>query len=157
MIGHLIDVCKSVFKVEPPYHVIGPDEGSSLFEHVPEGNNMIKTRGDYKRKNKRVARDIASVSADNISHRQGSAIIVDDIVSTGSTMISAITELEQANGLKAYCVCAHGLFLGDSESSISKIASGIISSDTVKGKHSTPLVAQIFEEVVHEWGASSAG
>jgi len=59
-------------------------------------------------------------------------ILVDDIISTGGSMIKATQFLKRQKCKRVFVACTHGLFIGDAERKIKKAgASQIISTNTI--------------------------
>ncbi|MCS7126060.1 MAG: ribose-phosphate diphosphokinase [Aigarchaeota archaeon] len=72
------------------------------------------------------------------------AIIVDDMISTGGTMIELIKILKSRGFKKIYATCIHGLLIGDSAERIFNAgAEKIIASDTIPNRYAEYSVAEI--------------
>jgi ribose-phosphate pyrophosphokinase len=131
--------------------LIGPDEESSQWvSKVAEGVGapwltLVKIRnGD---------RDVA-VSVPRLEeYRDRTPVLLDDIVSTGTTMAAALAHV-CAQGFEApVCMAVHGIFAGDALAQLQAAGAGrIVSSNTVE-HHSNaicvaaPLIAGIRELV----------
>jgi ribose-phosphate pyrophosphokinase len=75
------------------------------------------------------------------------AIIVDDIISTGGTMVELIKLLKKRGFQKIYVTCIHALLVGDAvEKIFSAGADRIIASDTIPNKFAEYSVAGIISE-----------
>lgn len=75
------------------------------------------------------------------------AIVVDDIISTGGTMVELIKLLKRRGFQKIYASCIHGLLVGDAVKRIYEAgADKIIASDTVPNKFAEYSVAGIISE-----------
>lgn len=146
----LLQLCQSDLLSGQPFHVVGPDKGAALLgESV--GHHLHKTRGDYG-VGDTATRDIVSVSADHISLEHQTIVIVDDMVSTGGTMLRAAKELQDKGAEHVYCVCTHGLFLGDSFEQLCQTVDGVIVGDTVPHTSSRPIIERLLNEtVVPHW------
>ena len=75
------------------------------------------------------------------------AIIFDDIISTGGTIVGAAKILLEQGAVHVYTACVHGLLIGDAEKRI--IDAGveeIVATDSIPGKNSkvtlAPLISQ---------------
>lgn len=62
---------------------------------------------------RRPAPDIAHITSVVGEVEGKNAIIVDDIISTGSTIINAASALKQKGAKKVYCYCTHPILAGD--------------------------------------------
>ncbi len=114
MNGLLIEHAKKAFKDEP-FETISPDEGAHYMVEESGGQSMKKTRGEYHEQQggEIVYRDVEKLEG-KFDFRDKNVLILDDIISTGSTMIKAIENVK-ANGAKSVaCAATHGFFLKDS-------------------------------------------
>jgi ribose-phosphate pyrophosphokinase len=57
---------------------------------------------------------------------------VDDIISTGGTMVRACSALRERGADEIYLACSHGLFLGDSLSRLKGSCDGLATTDSLK-------------------------
>jgi ribose-phosphate pyrophosphokinase len=85
--------------------------------------------------------------ATHLNVKGKSVIILDDIISTGGTIVGAAKILREQGAAHVYTACVHGLLIGDAEKRILDAGvEEIISSDSVPGKNSkvslAPLIAQ---------------
>lgn len=77
------------------------------------------------------------------------AIIVDDIISTGGTMIQLVKILRERGFRKIYATCIHALLVGDAAERIFNAgAERIISSDTIPNKYADFSVAELIAEAL---------
>ncbi|MBO3799843.1 MAG: ribose-phosphate diphosphokinase [Candidatus Brockarchaeota archaeon] len=71
------------------------------------------------------------------------AILIDDIISTGGTIIEAMKLLKAKGASQISVACVHGLFIGNAYDKIRNAgASIIISSDTIENQYSNISVAE---------------
>jgi ribose-phosphate pyrophosphokinase len=67
--------------------------------------------------------------------------IVDDIISTGGTIMAAATQLKSRGAKAVYAACTHGLFIGDSLARLLNVCDEIISTDTLENPATLVSVA----------------
>jgi ribose-phosphate pyrophosphokinase len=148
----LLEICVKKYIGNRAFHIVGADEGAGLLTpHVGE-RHMHKSRGDYAIEDKVSKRDVTKLMADHLSLVHSTVIIMDDMVSTGTTMLRAIYNLQVKEITKIYCVVTHGLFLGDSYKELKRITGGIIASDTIDHSSAVPLVdALLSEKIIPHW------
>jgi len=80
-------------------------------------------------------------------------ILIDDIISTGGTIIEAIRLLKSKGASKISVACVHGIFVGNAYERIMDAgASGILSSDTVETQYSNISVAGDVVRTLREKG-----
>jgi ribose-phosphate pyrophosphokinase len=85
-------------------------------------------------------------SAAHLNVKDKSVIILDDIISTGGTIVGAAKILREQGASHVYTACVHGLLIGDAEKRILDAGvEEIVSTDSVPGKTSkvslAPLIA----------------
>lgn len=64
-------------------------------------------------KDRRGDRDVRSTPPDLGPHRDRTPVLLDDIASSGRTLVAALDHLRQAGSRPPVCVVVHGLFAGD--------------------------------------------
>ena len=58
-------------------------------------------------------------------------MIVDDIVSTGHTILETAKILRKLGTKKIYCICVHGIFVDDTLSKLKKAKINVVSTNTI--------------------------
>jgi len=110
--------------------IIGPDEESAQWvRDVAMAANAPSTvltkvrRGDTE-----VVESIPNLA----DHRACVPVLVDDIISTGRTMIAALTHLREQGAPPAWCVGVHAVFARDAHNSLQRAgAAGIVTTTTI--------------------------
>jgi ribose-phosphate pyrophosphokinase len=109
--------------------IIGPDiESEQWVKIVAEGANapyiiLEKTRhGD---------RDVDIIIKDITKYKSYKPILVDDIISSGVTMIKAIELLKKQGFVDIVCLATHGLFAGDAYTKLKNTGAKIVTSNTI--------------------------
>ena len=111
------------------FEIIGLDEGAGYLVKNHGGKFMQKTRKNYE-DGKVDYRPIEGLVCE-FDVKDKNVLLIDDMISTGSTMIAGIEKVK-ACGAKRICVAAvHGLFLFDSPAQISKLTDCVFSTDTI--------------------------
>lgn len=62
------------------------------------------------------------------------AVIVDDIISTGHTILETAKILKKLGASKIYCICVHGIFVNDALKKLKKAGIKVISTNTIPNK-----------------------
>ena len=79
-------------------------------------------------------------------------VLVDDMVSTGGSILKSIKFLKKVNFRKIYVACTHPVFVGDSESKIKKSGiTKIIGTNSVEGKFAKIDLSCIIVEAILNW------
>jgi ribose-phosphate pyrophosphokinase len=77
------------------------------------------------------------------------AIIFDDIISSGGTMIKAVAWVKEQGAKRVYAACVHPLLIGDAKDKILKAgADGIVGTDTVPSLVSEVSIAPLIAEAL---------
>ncbi len=106
--------------------VISPDAGAN---YMSSGKGMKKVRGDYGKGNV-VYRDIEKMEMDfDVAGKN--VLIIDDMISTGSTMVRAIENLRKNGAGKIALAATHGFFLKDSLKKLGQLSDCIFTSNTI--------------------------
>ena len=62
------------------------------------------------------------------------AVIVDDIISTGNTILETAKILRRLGAKKIYCICVHGIFVNDAFKKLKKAGINVVSTNTIPNK-----------------------
>ncbi|MEW6748576.1 MAG: ribose-phosphate diphosphokinase [Candidatus Micrarchaeota archaeon] len=109
--------------------VISPDQGASYLVSEYGGKSMSKERGDYdntveaSRSVKKMERGF-DVKGKNI-------LILDDMISTGGTMLKAVENVKKGGAKKVLCAATHGFFMNDSLSKLKKACDGVFTTNSI--------------------------
>lgn len=126
----LVARAKEIFHDEA-FEIIGPDEGSRYLVAEHGGLALTKVRKDYQ--GAKVAyRDVHEVTGDlDVSGKN--VLILDDIISSGSTMVKCLEKVSAAGAKKIICAATHGLFLFDCVEKMKVFSAEIFASDSIPG------------------------
>lgn len=112
--------------------IIGPDEESYKW-----AKNVADALGIESRilEKKRYSSYHVEVKLNKkIDLRGKSAVIVDDIVSTGHTIIETAKTLKKFGAKKVYCICVHGIFANGALDKLRKAKVVVVSTNTIPNK-----------------------
>lgn len=138
----LIDEIKR--RMENPI-VISPDQGAS---YMSGGLAMKKVRGGYSEAGGATYRKVAQLEM-SFDVKNRDVAIIDDIISTGSTMIKAVERIREAGARKICCAATHGLFLADSFHRLKEAGvEEIITTDTIVSKASKVKFLDVVRGVI---------
>ncbi len=117
--------------------VIAPDKGA--LEMAKKAAKIMECDYNYFEK-KRISSNEVIMEVKDIGAIGKRILIIDDIISTGGTMIKAIESLK---GNEIYVACIHGLFIGNADERILKAGcKEIIATDTIESAYSKVSVAE---------------
>ena len=109
--------------------ILAPDKGAENF--TKEIAEILDTDYDYLEK-VRLSPEVVKTKTKSISVENRSVIIVDDIISTGGTIVNAIDILKKQGAKKVDVVCVHPVLVGDAILKISAAgASSVKATNTL--------------------------
>ncbi len=148
----LVQACQK-FLGDEPFEVLGPDKGSHYLVQELGAQYMLKRRGGYDGlSNGDSYRTVAEIEDSHIILNGKPVILLDDMVSTGSTLLQSIARLQKRGVKQIYCAATHGLFLQDSYQALSKLSDGLVFSDSVPRPKAAAMVDDVLErEIVPSW------
>ncbi len=111
------------------FEVVVPDVGATYLVKDLGGKHFKKVRAEYK-DDKVDYRDVESLTHDFDIHGKN-FLILDDMISTGGTMVSAIQKLKDNGAQKVCCGTIHGLFLFNCLDKLHKLTDCVFSTDTI--------------------------
>jgi ribose-phosphate pyrophosphokinase len=124
----LIEKAKEIFNGES-FEIIGPDDGSNYLVAGHGGQSMKKVRKEYAH-GKVGYRDIHDITGElNVAGKN--VLILDDMISSGSTMIKALEKVMAGGAKKVACAATHGLFLFDCLDKMRQFTHDIFCADTI--------------------------
>ena len=122
--------------------LIGPDEDSSQWvESIASESGVPFT---VLRKTRHGDRDVTIELPDLSVWREKQPVLIDDIASSGRTMIEAARQIVSQGLEKPVCVVVHGLFAEEAYRQLATLASRIISTDSVSHPSNAISLASTF-------------
>jgi len=135
------------------FDIIGPDDGSAYLVRESGAQNMHKMRGEYAvLDDGKLGRAVEKIDDKHIQLGEKAVVIMDDMISTGGTLLSAIETLRSRGVVHIYCIASHGLFLRGSYDKLLPLINGVIVSDSIAHDASIPVVAAVLrDEIIPHW------
>jgi len=120
--------------------ILAPDKGAK--ERARDAANLINCEYDYLEKT-RIDGTTVKITPKKLDARGRHVAIIDDIISTGSTMAQSIKELKKQGATSVSVACTHGLYIaGAKEKLLSANCDEIISTDTIETEFSKVSAAE---------------
>jgi ribose-phosphate pyrophosphokinase len=114
--------------VESPL-LIGPDAESAQW--VGDVARRIAAPFAVLEKTRRGDRDVVVRLGGAIEMRQHTPVLVDDMISSGETMLEALRLVKSLSGRQPVCVAVHGLFADGSDVRLAREGARLVTSNTV--------------------------
>ena len=127
--------------------VVSPDAGGSL--RAKKFANLLNTGFITLKKSRNRNTGKVRVMSSKVDVHGKNLILVDDIISTGSSIIKATQFLKKQKCKRIFVACTHGLFVGDAERKIKKAGvSQIISTNTIPRSTSKVDISAVIAEAI---------
>ena len=120
-----------------PDMVVAPDEGSK--DRCMLAADMLKVPVHIMKKVRIDGRTVET-SSGPVDVKGSTAVILDDIISTGGTIATAANILRDGGADRILAACTHGLFIEDAANRL-RVCDDILSSDTLEGVYTRFSVA----------------
>ena len=120
-----------------PQMVVAPDEGSK--DRCTLAAEMLKVPVHVMKKVRIDGRTVETTSG-QVDVKGTTAVILDDIISTGGTIATAANILRDGGAERVFAACTHGLFIEDAANRL-RVCDDILSSDTLEGVYTRFSVA----------------
>jgi ribose-phosphate pyrophosphokinase len=114
------------------FEVVAPDAGAGYLVKNQGGKSFKKVRQEYKDE-KIGYREIESLVCD-FEVKGKNFVVLDDMISTGNTMIKALEILKQGGAKQVCAAASHGLFLFNCMDKLKKFTDCIISTDSIENE-----------------------
>ena len=127
--------------------VVSPDTGGSL--RAKKFANILKSDFITLKKSRNRKTGKVSIQSTKADVKGKDLIIVDDIISTGGSVVKATQFLKKQKCKRVFVVCTHGLLVGDAEKNIKKAGvTQIISTNTIPRSISKVDVSGVIAQAV---------
>lgn len=131
--------------VEDPV-ILAPDKGALGFAH--EISNILNCESDYLEKI-RLSPNKVETKPKNLDVDDREVVIIDDIISTGGTIVNACSILKEHGASRIMVSCVHPVLVEDALLKIFAAgADEVVSTDTLKSEVSTVSVASVVADAL---------
>ncbi|MBU0532434.1 ribose-phosphate diphosphokinase [Candidatus Micrarchaeota archaeon] len=136
----LIEHAKTKLKTKD-IEIISPDQGANYLVSDFGGKSMKKVRGEYD-KSGEAHRTIEKMERE-FDVKGKNVLIIDDMISTGGTMIRAVENVKKGGAKKVLCAATHGFFLKDSLEKLQKITDGVFTTNSIPNPAAEVDIAEL--------------
>ncbi len=137
------------FKDKSIDYVVSPDDGG-----YARSLDMAKLLGcnAYYIDKKRLDANTVEMKLPEVNFNKKNVLLLDDMISTGNTMLSAIDLISDKGANNIYCCAIHGIFAGGSDSKIKDKIDELVVTDTIESEYSKLSVAADVAEYLKSLG-----
>lgn len=128
--------------------IIGPDMES--YQWARTVAKKIGCEVDVLKKKRYTAEHVAIKIKENLNLKDKSVVLIDDIISTGHTMMEVARDIKKIGGKRIYCICVHGLFIGDSYEKLKRLGVKVVSCNTIPHRSNNIDVSGIIGESIKD-------
>jgi ribose-phosphate pyrophosphokinase len=126
--------------------ILAPDKGAK--DRAKQAAAHVNCEYDYLEKT-RIDGNTVKITPKKLDAQGKHVAIIDDIISTGSTMANSIKELKKQGAKSVSVACTHGLFVGNAkEKLLSAGCDEIVSTDTIENEFSKITAAHCIAETI---------
>lgn len=127
------------------FEIIGPDDGAAYLVKHAGGKNLKKVRKSYE--GKKIAYRHIDTMEGEFDVRDKNVLLLDDMISTGNTMIKALDKMLEGGAKRVACAATHGLFLYNCLDRLRKSCDIVFASDTIASPQGQVSVKAKLEEL----------
>ncbi len=127
--------------------VLSPDEGRA--ENAKRVADVVGCDSDFLVK-ERLDGETVRMTPKKLEVKGKKVAIVDDIISTGSTIAKAAEQLKEQGAARILAVCTHGVFAGEALKRLGGVCDEICSTDTIENPTTCITVASEIAKVAKD-------
>lgn len=118
--------------------ILSPDEGRA--DDAKRVADVVNCESDYLVK-ERLDGDTVKMTPKKLDVKGKKVAIVDDIISTGGTIVKAAEQLRKQGAAKIYAVCTHGVFAANAIPRLEAVCDEVCTTDTIENPKTCMTVA----------------
>ncbi|MGQ9588344.1 MAG: ribose-phosphate diphosphokinase [Thermoplasmata archaeon] len=127
--------------------ILSPDEGrKALAKRVAD---VVSCEADFLVK-ERIDGETVKMTPKSLDVNDKKVAIVDDIISTGGTILKAAEQLRDQGAAKIFAVCTHGIFASNALTRLNTVCDEICSTDTIENPTTCITVAPQIAGIARE-------
>ncbi len=128
--------------------ILGPDK--KAFECASSAAAELGAEADYLTK-KRITPTEVITQTKSLDVAGRDVVVIDDIISTGGTIIEATKSLKQSCARRIYAACTHAVLVGNTLQKLTAAGvTNVVATDTIETQVSVASVAPVIAEAILE-------
>jgi ribose-phosphate pyrophosphokinase len=120
-------------RIRQPF-ILGPDEES--YQWARKVAKIVGCKVDVLRKHRYSSETVRIKLKKKYDLKGKGVVIVDDVISTGHTVMEVVKDVKKIGAKKVYCVCTHGIFSENSLNKIRKLGAKVFSTNSIQNSTS---------------------
>lgn len=109
--------------------VIGPDEES--YKWAKNVAEILDIESAILKKKRYSSYHVEVKLNKKVNLKNKNAVVIDDIISTGHTILETAKILRKSGARKIYCICVHGIFVNNALNKLRKAKINVVSTNTI--------------------------
>lgn len=118
--------------------ILSPDEGRA--DNAKRVADVVNCEADFLVK-ERLNGETVKMTPKRLDANGKKVAVVDDIISTGGTIVKAAEQLRKQGAAKIYAVCTHGVFAGNAIPKLEAVCDDVCTTDTIENPRTCISVA----------------
>ncbi len=118
--------------------ILSPDEGRA--DNAKRVADVVNCEADYLVK-ERLDGETVKMTPKRLDVKGKKVAIVDDIISTGGTIVKAAEQLKNQGAATIFAVCTHGVFAGNAIPKLEAVCDEVCTTDTIENPKACITVA----------------
>ena len=118
--------------------ILSPDEGRA--DNAKRVADVVNCEADYLVK-ERLDGETVEMTPKRLGVKGKKVAIVDDIISTGGTIVKAAEQLKKQGAAMIFAVCTHGVFAGNAIPRLEAVCDEVCTTDTIENPKTCITVA----------------
>jgi ribose-phosphate pyrophosphokinase len=144
------------FKEKGVKNAFSVSMGKKGLATAAEADKVLQGGYDYIPTHRDRVTGVVTIEKKNLPVKGRIAIVFDDIISSGGTMIKAVSLLKEQGAKSVYAACVHPLLIGDTKDRILKAgADEVVGTDTIPSSVSKVSVAPLIAEALKKRAAKA--
>jgi len=128
--------------------IVGPDKGS--LEMVKIISGKLRCKYIVMEKKRISGKNVKVRLNKKINLNDKNIVFVDDIISTGNTILESVKNLKKIGAKKIYCVAVHGVLVGNALGKLKNAGVEVITTNTIPNKVAKVDVSGLIVEALKE-------
>ncbi|MBD3164262.1 ribose-phosphate diphosphokinase [Candidatus Woesearchaeota archaeon] len=128
--------------------IVGPDWES--YKWARKTAEIADCESTILLKDRHTARNVDVKFQENVNAKGRNIILIDDMISTGNTLIKTIKKLKKLGAAKITCIAVHGIFVENALDKIKRTGAKVFTCNSIPNKAAKIDVSELFAEKIDD-------